>query len=1120
MRPVSFLMSPAKPLPTSTSPPSHHPISPPPPPPFPSSFPPSFLPSSPPPSALPPNSAPLFSTPYTLFSIHNSAHPFSFVNTAHSLPKTPGGSIGIANQIFGLSSISLATPLESALPRNPTSPPTNPIESTRFFTVVHTFAKSVSVTLAFSTLTKHTPRNPIRMNTSTKNHVRPKPLYPATNSYKTIYANTSTARSYHFTHNSSVHFRRPQSSTSSKSFTSRTPFSCLSPQLLQIKRRGNGLPVRRRHLNHRVLRRHVLGVKLDPHRSAIQHRGLVLGCRRVDRLVVQRFRRNVFPVLLEVKLKTLPEILRPQVALGLRCVSSLLGIRGLSLLRVPRSGFTHSRIARSSTARRRITRSRIAGCHTVLLVVAGARILARILAVVVRRLWIHRRQHQCHIHEDGVSHLLVFLRRLLLRVSGSILSRIVHHLRERRQNLNLRNMQVTARFVHFFYIRRQKISRALIVALPQHESVVHRSNVQRRLIAASRNRREEKTRQEKYAGTPHPILSTEIRCTEIEGCWREIFAHRFIRRFVDPIDHRRFLQLDAPHATFEAPRESCALPGYSVYENGWLRGQGRNYPAEAIVVDEIFSRIDERQALELHFGFLNSVGRAHPNHLTVGQPLENVHFGFHQSLPGLSNAFTLCGNAGVVPLHSASRNSNACSVLSAPPGAIRRGRGTPSSRLIYAWASVFARWGTSPYRNSIRERPLALEQRAHVRARGRSGDARTVPRTLLRVARGLEASGMNGEFYPDRRTLIGQSQPQAVRGLRAIHDVVVAANHGGDRQRALLRQRTHFGFEISRDHVAQLAHGVRNQQTVGRRIVPKHQGGKLSRGFRGTANGGHATKGSSHAHHGGLLAPRLAGLGQRQQLRPEHHLKHFEGGGLQDVFPLRIKGNRGVRGALGQQAHTLTPTSGATRSFTCSAVKGLRKYPLAPFESASTTRDSLPSVVIITTGTPLASATPARLLRNSRPSMMGMLMSLKIRSSEPFWTSSRASAPFPASTTSPRSRPPCRRARSTILRITAESSTMSTFNFFIEWTSGNGVLNCNVASRQLARNRRWQTLKLHRHIAPARTHTGSNAGVPVHSADHSLSLWDMSKRTAGRSAGLKHRRANEELHLDSPMGRE
>src|SRR5271165_5461142 len=151
MRPVSFLMSPAKPLPTSTSPPSHHPISPTPPPQFRSSLPHGFITSFPHSSALPQNSAPLFSIPYTLFSIHNSAHPFSFVNTAHSLPKTPGGWV---SPTFSQNPPRPVTPLESALPRNPKSPSANPIESTPFFTFVHIFAKSAPITLASTTLTK------------------------------------------------------------------------------------------------------------------------------------------------------------------------------------------------------------------------------------------------------------------------------------------------------------------------------------------------------------------------------------------------------------------------------------------------------------------------------------------------------------------------------------------------------------------------------------------------------------------------------------------------------------------------------------------------------------------------------------------------------------------------------------------------------------------------------------------------------------------------------------------------------------------------------------------------------------------------------------------------------
>src|SRR5271166_5016695 len=136
MRPVSFLMSPAKPLPIPTPPPARRPISSP-----------RYLTTSLPHyfAVLPrhKNRDPFFSTACTLFSIQNSAHPLSFLNPTHSLPKTPGGSIGISNQIFSdqrpsnqisrLSKDCPVTLLESALPQNPTHHFANPIESIRFF---------------------------------------------------------------------------------------------------------------------------------------------------------------------------------------------------------------------------------------------------------------------------------------------------------------------------------------------------------------------------------------------------------------------------------------------------------------------------------------------------------------------------------------------------------------------------------------------------------------------------------------------------------------------------------------------------------------------------------------------------------------------------------------------------------------------------------------------------------------------------------------------------------------------------------------------------------------------------------------------------------------------------
>src|SRR5271156_1101934 len=43
--------------------------------------------------------APLFSIACTLFSIHNFAHPLSFVRTTHSLPKHPGVALLLPKQI-------------------------------------------------------------------------------------------------------------------------------------------------------------------------------------------------------------------------------------------------------------------------------------------------------------------------------------------------------------------------------------------------------------------------------------------------------------------------------------------------------------------------------------------------------------------------------------------------------------------------------------------------------------------------------------------------------------------------------------------------------------------------------------------------------------------------------------------------------------------------------------------------------------------------------------------------------------------------------------------------------------------------------------------------------------
>src|SRR5271170_4345973 len=86
---------------------------------------------------------------------------------------------------------SALNPLESALPQNQISHPANPIKSTPFFQIAQLRTKSASVTLASTTLTKHTPRNPIRMNTSTKHQVAPHPTSDLTGLYPTVYADSS-----------------------------------------------------------------------------------------------------------------------------------------------------------------------------------------------------------------------------------------------------------------------------------------------------------------------------------------------------------------------------------------------------------------------------------------------------------------------------------------------------------------------------------------------------------------------------------------------------------------------------------------------------------------------------------------------------------------------------------------------------------------------------------------------------------------------------------------------------------------------------------------------------------------------------------------------------------------
>src|SRR5271155_2103010 len=84
------------------------------------------------------------------------------------------------------------SPLESALPQNQLHHFATPIESTPFSKIAPIPTNSALVTPAFTTLTKHTPRNPIRMNTSAKHQVAPPPSSKTTHLYSTCYAKMRT----------------------------------------------------------------------------------------------------------------------------------------------------------------------------------------------------------------------------------------------------------------------------------------------------------------------------------------------------------------------------------------------------------------------------------------------------------------------------------------------------------------------------------------------------------------------------------------------------------------------------------------------------------------------------------------------------------------------------------------------------------------------------------------------------------------------------------------------------------------------------------------------------------------------------------------------------------------
>src|SRR5271165_366556 len=122
---------------------------------------------------------------------------------------------------------SALNPLECALTRNRTHHLATPVESTRFFKIAHSSAKSLRVTLVSTTLTKHTLRNPIRMNTSERHQEDPSLPTPLTILYSATYAKIQTRWSYYFA---------PDFKTPSYLLTSWLPYLASRPALLLFHR--------------------------------------------------------------------------------------------------------------------------------------------------------------------------------------------------------------------------------------------------------------------------------------------------------------------------------------------------------------------------------------------------------------------------------------------------------------------------------------------------------------------------------------------------------------------------------------------------------------------------------------------------------------------------------------------------------------------------------------------------------------------------------------------------------------------------------------------------------------------------------------------------------------------
>src|SRR5271156_6003123 len=111
-------------------------------------------------------------------AIHSTTHPpITTTPPSHRFIASP-----LRLQPFALS------PVESALPQNQISHFANPIESTPFFRATQFRTNSAPVNPAYTTLTKHPSRNPIRMNTSTKHQGAPPHHQKLTVSYSILYA--------------------------------------------------------------------------------------------------------------------------------------------------------------------------------------------------------------------------------------------------------------------------------------------------------------------------------------------------------------------------------------------------------------------------------------------------------------------------------------------------------------------------------------------------------------------------------------------------------------------------------------------------------------------------------------------------------------------------------------------------------------------------------------------------------------------------------------------------------------------------------------------------------------------------------------------------------------------